>query len=513
MKPGEQAVRGVFNEWIGTGRMVVEVHPFEDYAAAETATFDRTKFPKGGKEPEFTVPALQKNSLPSGLRLAVMEQRELPLVRVDLVFRSGGAADPPGKSGLCDVSAGMLLDGTKKRDKFAFEAALETMGTEIWYECGTDGTTFSMNALKKHLDKSLALFAEALMEPAFNPAEFEDDKERRLLDLARESEDPYTLTAKVTRRVIFGPDHPYSNFTTGTVSSVRSINLEEARDFAERHFTPANATMIAVGDIDLADFEKRVQKAFGRWEGDAPAVATARDPAARSSRTVYLVDKPGDTQSTIAIAHTGMARNNPDWEKLFVANHAFGGFFSSRLNLNLREDKGYSYGVRSNTSPARAASFYSMGGRVQTDATAPSVVEFLKEYEQVVGKRPLTREEIEFSKASITKGYSRDFETIGQLAGALSNQLIYGLPDDQLVQYPKKISAVDVKSANETAKRYFHPGNVAIIVVGDLEKIEGPVRKLNLGPVVYLDWEGKETTRGTEFSASPSISRDGPSKR
>ena len=143
-----------------------------------------------------------------------------------------------------------------------------------------------------------------------------------------------------------------------------------------------------------------------------------------------------------------------------------------------------------------------MGGRVQADATAPSLVEFLKEYEQVIGKRPLTNEELAFSKDSITKGYSRDFETVGQLAGALSNQLIYGLPENHLVQYPKKIEAVDAKIANETAKKYFRPEHVAIIVVGDLAKIEESVRKLKLGPVVYLDAEGMETTRTAQFSAT-----------
>ena len=502
MSPSESQVQHTFAHWIGPGRMVTEIQPFAEYAAGAAADIDRTKLPQSGKDPEFTVPPLQRTTTPDGIKLAVMEQKELPLVRVDLVFRSGGASDPSGKSGLCDVAAGMLLEGTKKRDKFEFESALESMGTELSYGCFGDGTTFSMTTLKKHLDKSLALFAEAMTEPAFNAAEFNDDKERRLLDLAREGEEPYTLTAKVTRRVIYGTDHPYANFASGTVASVQSLNVDEARNFAAKHFTPGNATMIAVGDIDLDSFIASVDKAFARWKGDAPPMVSIPEPAPRNSRVVYLVDKPGDTQSTISIAQTGLPRNNPDWEKLFVANHPFGGSFMSRLNLNLREDKGYSYGVRATMSQTRGTPVYSLGGRVQTDATAPSVTEFLKEYEQLTGKRPLTAEELAFSKSAITKGYSRDFETVGQIAGALSNQLIYGLPDDHLVQYPKKIEAVDLKTANEIAKKYFHPSQVAIVVVGDLSKIEQPIRKLNLGPVVILDTEGKETTHSEQFSAS-----------
>jgi zinc protease len=174
----------------------------------------------------------------------------------------------------------------------------------------------------------------------------------------------------------------------------------------------------------------------------------------------------------------------------------------SRLNLNLREDKGYSYGVRATMMQTRGAAVYSMGGRVQTDATAPSVTEFLKEFEQLTGKRPITADELARSKGAITKGYSRDFETVGQIAGALSNQMIYGLPEDHLVTYPKKIDAVDLKTANDIARKYFHPDQVAIIVVGDLSKIEEPVRKLNLGPVVILDTEGRETAHTAQFSAT-----------
>jgi zinc protease len=502
LSPSEAGVQNAFASWIGPGRMVVEIHPFAEYAAGPAASVDRTKFPEGGEETEFTVPALQRATTSSGLEVAAMEYKELPLVRVDLVFRSGGAADPEGKSGLCDVSAGMLLEGTKKRDKFAFESALESMGTELSYSCFADGTTFSMLTMKKHLDKSLALFAEAMTEPAFNEAEFNDDKDRRLLDLAREGEDPYTLTSKVTRRVIYGADHPYANFASGTLPSVQSLKIHEARDFAKRHFTPGNATMIVVGDVELDSFVKSVEKAFARWEGAAPPPTTIAEPSPRSSRTVYLVDKPGDTQSTVSIAHTGLPRSDPDWEKLFVANHVFGGSFMSRLNLNLREDKGYSYGVRATMMQTRGAAVYSMGGRVQTDATAPSVTEFLKEFEQLTGKRPITADELARSKGAITKGYSRDFETVGQIAGALSNQMIYGLPEDHLVTYPKKIDAVDLKTAKDMARKYFHPDQVAIIVVGDLSKIEEPVRKLNLGPVVILDTEGRETAHTAQFSAT-----------
>jgi zinc protease len=216
---------------------------------------------------------------------------------------------------------------------------------------------------------------------------------------------------------------------------------------------------------------------------------------------VYLVDKPGDSQSTISIAQIGIPRNHPDWERVFVPNRVLGGFFSSRLNLNIREDKGYSYGVRSSTWQLVGTGLFSMRGRVQTEVTAPALTEFLKEYEGIAGGQPITPEELGFAKDSILLGYTREFETIGQLADALTEQIVYGLPDDEFARYPEKIAAVDVETANATAASYFRPDQVAVIVVGDVEKIEESVRELNLGPIRYLDAEGTPMADKMEYSS------------
>lgn len=502
MTPTEADVRDTFARWIGPGRMVIEFHPYGEPAPSATfAGLDRRKMPAASPATDLSIPTVARGRLASGATLAVLEQHELPIVRVDLLFKSGTAADPAGKSGLCDLAAAMLLEGTNKRDKFEFEAELESMGTELYYFSQRDGTTFSLTSLEKHLDRSLALLAEALTEPAFPASEFADEKDNRLVNIRREGEDPYLVTAKATRRVMYGASHPYTFMGTGTIASMEAMSIEDARAFAKTHFTPGNATIVAVGDVTLGDLEKRLAKAFSRWEGAAPAAVEMAAPPARSGRTVYLVDKPGDTQSTISIAQIGMSRSDPNWEKLVVANHVFGGFFSSRLNLNLREDKGYSYGVRSQNAPSRGPAIFSMGGRVQADATAPSVTEFLREMEEVRGKRPITQKEFEFSKSNLLQSYAAEFETVGQLAGALSTQAMYGLPDDNLVTYPKRLASVDLPTANATAKEIFHPDRLAIIVVGDLAKIEGPVKKLNLGPIVYLDSEGNETTPDTELSS------------
>jgi zinc protease len=232
-----------------------------------------------------------------------------------------------------------------------------------------------------------------------------------------------------------------------------------------------------------------------------PSETAVPDPAPRTGVEVFLVNKPGDTQSTISIGHTGVPRNHPDWEKIYVPNRVLGGFFSSRLNMNIREDKGYSYGVRSATWEFQGTSIFAMGGRVQTEVTAPAITEFMNELKDIAGNRPISQEELEFAKNSILLGYTQEFETIAQLADAVTEQVVYDLPDDQFVRYPEKIEAVDANTANEVAAGYFHPDRVAVIVIGDLEKIEESIRELDLGPVHYLDADGHLVDGKTDYSS------------
>lgn len=483
-------VRWAAERWLGPARMVYTIVPVGDLAPTQVADVDRTKLPEGAPEPEFTVPEIERETLDNGLEIAVMEHTELPLVEINLVLRGGLSADPGDLGGLADLSADMLLEGTKKRDKFEFESELEKLGTDLYVSTNDNYTVFALTTLEKHLDPSLELLAEAILLPAYPEKEFDLQKERRLVNIRREKDNPRTTSAKVTRRIIYGDGHPYCQIGTGTEESMNAITLSDVRNFAERHFTPGAATLVAVGDTNVKDLAKRVSRYFGKWSGEHSAEVAIPQPSDRSGRTVYLVDKPGDTQSTISIAHLGIPRNHPDWEKLYVANRVLGGFFSSRLNLNLREDKGYTYGVRSGTSAKIGVSAFSMTGRVQTEVTAPALVEFLKELEGIRAESPITQEELDFAKNNILMGYPREFETISQLAGAVTEQVVFGLPDDDLARYPKMIAEVDLDAANRIARDYFRPENVAIIVVGDVEKIEGTIRELELGSIRYADPDG-----------------------
>jgi zinc protease len=417
------------------------------------------------------------------------------------VFKSGTRHDPADLGGLADLAAEMHLEGTQSMNKFEFENELEKLGTDLAVRTDDDHVVFTVQSLTKHLDASLELLAAALTEPAFPEEEFTDQKDRRTNDIRRQKDNPTTTRYKVTRKVIFGEGHPYSQYGTGTVASMEAIALADAQEFSRTHFTPTNATLVAVGDVDLDDLAARVNLALGTWSGTAPVETAVPDPAPRTGVEVFLVNKPGDTQSTISIGHTGVPRNHPDWEKIYVPNRVLGGFFSSRLNMNIREDKGYSYGVRSATWEFQGTSIFAMGGRVQTEVTAPAITEFMNELKDIAGNRPISQEELEFAKNSILLGYTQEFETIAQLADAVTEQVVYDLPDDQFVRYPEKIEAVDANTANEVAAGYFHPDRVAVIVIGDLEKIEESIRELDLGPVHYLDADGHLVDGKTDYSS------------
>jgi zinc protease len=490
MSRTRETLRAQVARWLGPNRLVHEITPFGSPAAAPAGDADYAALPEGGEEPALQAPEIHRRTLPNGLRLAVLEQPELPLVRLDLTFAGGTAADPPGAEGLADFAGAMLLEGTERRDKFAFRNALEGIGTDLGVSTLPDCTTMWMLSLRKTLGDSMQLLAEALRQASFPAGELADEKERRLNDLRRERDNPRTIAVKATGRILFGEGHPYAGIGSGTEASVAALTVDDVRTFVKENFTPGNATIVAVGDITVDELEKVVLRHLGDWTGAAPerpAVSAARAP---EGRVVYLIDKPGDTQSTLTVARPGIARNDPDWESVFVANRVLGGFFSSRLNMNLREDKGYTYSARSFTWERKGPAAFTMGARVQTEVTAEALSEFLAELEAIAGGRPIDPEELEFAKGSILGGYSREFETIGQLAGAVTEQVVYGLPDDTFARYPERVRGVDLEEVNRAAVKHFNPDDIAIIVVGDLAKIEDPIRALDLGPIRYADRNG-----------------------
>lgn len=476
------------NRWLGDGRMVCAVEPAGALEASQpVAEVNRGTLPQGSEPRPLALPQVQTGTLPNGLSVISMKKSELPLVRMELVFRSGVRDDTPAKSGLVALANDMLLSGTKHMDKFQFSEALEHLGTDMGTSVGTDYAGLSMVALTKHLQASFKMMAEAQLEPAFDEHELEHERSRRILNIQREVENPWQLMSRVTRRVVYGKDHPYGLISTGTIEAYESFTPQNLHHFAGEHFTPENAFLLAVGDVEHGTVMDLAQEFLGDWKGEAPGRAPWPDPAEHAERTVYLVDKPGDSQSTLALTHLGVSRSNGDWEALYLANRILGGMFTSRLNLNLREDKGYTYGAWSQFTQSVHPGIFSMGGRVQTEVTGPALAECIKELTDIHANRPITAEELKFAKNSVIREYPGEFETVSEIADAIAEQAIYDLPMDYIEQYPQRIQEATLSEVREAAKKYLHPERVAVIVVGDLKQVAEPVRELNLGPTQIVD--------------------------
>ena len=477
-------------KWLHQGRVVFEIHPMGELSAAEESSVDRTKLPKGGETPQLKLPRRSKAELTNGIPLQVMENAKLPLVLVEMILGTGVASDTEALSGLGDLSLDMLLEGTETRDKFAFSEALESLGTSMSTSTQSDFRTVAMVCLKKHLDASMALFAEAVRRPAFPQAELDFQKQQRIVNIRREAENPWTTMSKINKRVIYA-DHPYALMPGGTEAGVAGMTRDHVVDHAARHFTSGNVSLIAVGDISMEEFTAVSQEHFGDWGGEKPTAPDLPDLKPPQGRTVYLIHKPGDSQSTLTLGHLGVPRAHPDWAAIYTANRVLGGMFSSRLNMNIREDKGYSYGTWSGFSQVVHDGLFYMGGRVQAEVTAPALTEFIKELDEFAGPRPVTAEELEFAKMSVVRGYSGEFETNGEIADALVEQLVFGLPENSMESFPKEIESVSLGQVNRAAAAYFHPLDLAITVLGDLEVIEDSIRSLELGEVKVLDSEGR----------------------
>ncbi|MDP6802847.1 MAG: pitrilysin family protein [Gemmatimonadota bacterium] len=501
-----ESVRDAFAEWIeGRDRLVMEIVPFGDYKAGPVAQVDRTTLPEGGPEPALELPELTRARLSNGLELVVMEQHELPLVQLRLVFRTGGADDPVRTDGLRleglgGLAADMLMEGAGRYDRLEFAEELERIGSQMWTSTDYDYRALCVSALRRHLDRSAEMLGMVLTDAAFPQARFDKLIRNRIVNLRRQKDNARTISRMVGRRVLYGKDHPYGCLGDGTVDGMEAMTLDAVRAHASEHFTPGNAVLLAAGDITAAELAGILEEHLVDWEGAAPERVVLSTPTARTQREVYLVDKPGDSQATVTVSHIGMTRTAPDWNRLSVANRVLGGFFSSRLNLNLREDKGYTYGARSRTTARRGPGLFSMGARVQAEVTAPAITEILSELAGVCGERAIEADELSLAKQSITRGYPAKFETNSEILRGLLQQIVYELPDDHMSAYPNEIRAVSLGEANTAARDHLHPERVAVIVIGDLDIIEDDIRALGLGPVHYLDIDGAPMPRETETS-------------
>lgn len=445
---------------------------------------DRSRPPELGPPPALTLPAISRHALSNGLQVLLLEKHQVPLVQINLVVKAGSAMDPDGKPGLASMTAAMLDEGAGKRSALELADAVDLLGAEVSVSAEQHLTTVALHTPAARLDSALALLADVALRPAFPAEELERQRRERLTALAQQHDEPRAVAQVLFARAVYGGGHPYGRRIFGTEQAVRAFTVDDLRRFHATYFRPNNAALIVVGDVTPERILPKLEAAFGRWE--AAPVPTARwlEAAQVRRREVLLVNKPGAAQSEVIIGRVGVPRTTPDYYALVVMNTVLGGSFTSRLNQNLREQKGYTYGASSGFLFDRLAGPFSARAAVQTAVTDKALVEFMKELTQI--RDGVSGEELERAQNFLALRFPERFQAVGSIARQLSELVAHDLPLDYYNEYLRRILAVTAADVQRVARQHVDPERMVIVVVGDREKIEAGVRALKVGPVRTL---------------------------
>jgi predicted Zn-dependent peptidase len=481
-------VRRVANKYLGEGRVRLVVSP-KSQVAPVAVELDRTRKPGAGRVRRFEPPVPQRFKLAGGIDLLVVEKRDVPTVAAGVYFEGGALLDPSDKPGLGSLTARMLIEGTSTRsstqiaDESEFIAARPNIGVD------RENVVASTDALTRHWPKALELLADVLINPTFPETEFERVQRERLTDLRRLKDDANAIADRVANGLLFGQHTPQGHPISGREAAVGAFTRDEIREHHRRMLLERHPIFVVVGDVAAEEAAREIEAAFRGWPAPAATGSPQLDGARRGGTTIYLVDKPSAPQSVINAGHLTVARTHPDYAALVVMNMAFGGQFTARLNMNLREDKGYTYGYRSRFDWRKAHSAYAAGGSVQTAVTRESVYETLKEFRDLAGERVLTGEEFDRARSALIRGFPPSFETPGQVLRRLLDIVHYGLEDDYFRGQVARLEAVTLEEVHRAAAQHVDPAALSIVVVGDRQVIDAPLRELGV-PLVYLDHEG-----------------------
>lgn len=450
--------------------------------------------PSPRPDPRFTLPLIERRHLSNGLEVIIVEHHELPVVTLNMVLRTGAAADPWERAGLASITAALLDEGTHTRSALDISNELAAIGARLGTGADWDLSGASLLTVARHLDNALEIFTDVLTNPAFPESELELQRNTRLTAIMQRRDNPQDIAGLVYASLLYGQQHPYGHAIIGDERSVRAVVNGDIENFYEAHYRPDNATLIIVGDVRPEAIVPQLERAFARWESAEVPPVNIPDPPERDASTLYIVDKPGAAQSVIVVGQVGPPRSTPDYFPLLVMNTMLGGQFTSRLNLNLREDKGYTYGARTFFDYRRGRGPFAASASVQTVVTKESLVEIMKELRGIRGEIPVTPAELEFSKQAIIRGFPRSFETPEHIANRLADVVLYDLPDDYFNRYIAEVSSVSREDVIRVAQKYLDPSKMAILVVGDRATIEPGLRSLDeVGPrVKILDTEGEE---------------------
>jgi zinc protease len=452
------------------------------------SSVDRSRLPPVGPTPPFHFAAIHKDRLKNRLGVWTAEHRGLPIICVMLVLPSGSSADFDGYEGLAALTADMLDEGSGDRSAIDINAEFARMGAHLDIDVSADATVLSVSCLSRFASQVLSLMADCVVRPRLSQEDFDRVRQLRLTRLVQIRDMASAVADRAFMQLVYGA-HPYGHMALGTEEALRQMTLDDIRTFHQRIFTPSAATLVAAGEVSASEFQRMAADAFGDW--GAPPVSQLIDPAlapppADPAHRLALVNKAGAAQSEIRIGEVGLTRSTPDYHPLIVLNMVLGGQFVSRINMKLRQEKGLTYGARTSFDFRRGRGPFVLQTSVQSDGTADAVEEALKEIEAIRSDRPPTAEEVDAAKAALTRGYTRNFETVEQVARGMAQLLLYALPDNYFNTFTAKVGEVEVERVRDVAVTHLNPGKLATAVVADASLVGPQLIQAGLGEPVPL---------------------------
>ena len=452
---------------------------------------DRSRLPLSGPEPAFAFPEIRRRRLSNGLDAWTAVHGEVPLMSVLVLVRAGASFDPAGRPGLAAITGDLLDEGCGDLDALALHEALGRLGAQLDTEVGADATLVGLTTLERFAAPSLTLLAEMIVRPRLDAADFDRVRDLRLNRLLQMREMPPAVAERVFTERLYGA-HPYGHLPIGSEASLRAMSVGEARGFHQQMYDPSRVTVIAVGNGSHDGLADAIEAAFGSWQaansGQGPADPAAL-PTPPGRAELLIAPRVGAPQSELRIGHVALARNTTDYHALIALNLVLGGQFVSRINSNLRERKGYTYGARTSFDFRRGRGPFALHASVQSDATADAVREALIELRAIRGDRPVTSEELELGRAPLTRGYPRGFETADQIGRAIAQIALYDLPDDYFTTFVPKVLALTPEDLTRAAATHIDPSRFLAVIVGDRDKM-GAMDDLGLGEAIGVDANG-----------------------
>ncbi len=447
---------------------------------------DMSVRPTPGTPRAYAFPSFESVTLPNGLRVVIAPVRKLPLVTVLALVDAGSVADPAGQEGVAQLTASLLTEGTGALTGAALTELVERMGSTLDAGADWDSSIVKLTTLSSRLPEAIALLARVLTEPSLPEDEFERLRTERLADLLQQRSEPRSLADEKLSQALYAPGARYAMPDGGSERSVRALTLDALRTFYAARYSPYVTTVVIAGDVSVADGVALVETVLGGWSGAMPAAYPAPDEALHGPRGVHIVRKADAPQSELRVGHVAPVRLTPDYFPLVLCNAILGGLFSSRLNLNLREEHAYTYGAHSGVDWRRGAGPFSMDAAVASDVTAAAVREILTEFDRI-RSAPVTTGELSLAQSYLDGVFPIRYETTRAIASALATQAIYGLPTDYFDIYRANIRAVTADDILRVAREHLDPSRLQVVAVGDPEQIAAPLEALQIGAVTVSD--------------------------